>query len=103
MKIPLGVISVVGLGKLGAPLAALLAVKGYRVIGVDSNPYRANLAENLGAEAVVDPGSPNALQQILDLTGGPTLDLSDEFTTDAAVKVRGLIALALQSAEAQAF
>ena len=36
-------------------------------------------------------------------TGGPTLDLSDDFTTDATVKVRGLIALALQSAEAQAF
>lgn len=31
-------ISVFGLGKLGAPLAAVLAYKGHRVIGVDLNP-----------------------------------------------------------------
>ena len=31
-------ISVVGLGKLGAPLAAVLASKGFRVIGTDLNP-----------------------------------------------------------------
>ncbi len=36
-------------------------------------------------------------------TGGPTLDLSDEFTTDAVTKVRGLIALALQAAEHMVF
>jgi len=35
---PKKVVSVVGLGKLGAPLAALLAVKGYRVMGIDRNP-----------------------------------------------------------------
>jgi UDPglucose 6-dehydrogenase len=28
-------ISVIGLGKLGAPLAAVLASKGFRVIGTD--------------------------------------------------------------------
>jgi hypothetical protein len=33
----------------------------------------------------------------------PTLDLTDEFTDDAETKVRGIIALALQSAEAQLF
>jgi UDPglucose 6-dehydrogenase len=31
-------ISVVGLGKLGAPLAAVLASKGFRVVGTDVNP-----------------------------------------------------------------
>jgi uncharacterized protein (DUF1800 family) len=34
-------------------------------------------------------------------TGGPTLDLSSEFTDDATKKVRGLISLALQAAEYQ--
>jgi UDPglucose 6-dehydrogenase len=31
-------VSVVGLGKLGSPLAAVLASKGHHVIGVDLNP-----------------------------------------------------------------
>lgn len=31
-------ISVVGLGKLGAPIVAVLASKGYEVIGIDTNP-----------------------------------------------------------------
>ena len=31
-------ICVVGLGKLGAPLAAVLASKGHDVIGIDANP-----------------------------------------------------------------
>lgn len=31
-------ISVVGLGKLGAPILAVLAAKGYEVIGIDTNP-----------------------------------------------------------------
>jgi len=31
-------VSVIGLGKLGAPLAACLAHKGFPVIGVDHNP-----------------------------------------------------------------
>lgn len=31
-------VSVVGLGKLGSPLVAVLAAKGYEVIGVDTNP-----------------------------------------------------------------
>jgi len=33
----------------------------------------------------------------------PTLDLSDEFTDDATVKVRGVLSLLLQSAEYQLF
>src|SRR5579863_10248776 len=31
-------ISVVGLGKLGSPIVAVLAAKGYEVLGLDSNP-----------------------------------------------------------------
>ena len=31
-------VSVIGLGKLGSPLAAVLASKGHEVIGVDVNP-----------------------------------------------------------------
>ena len=31
-------LSIIGLGKLGSPLAAVLASKGHQVIGVDLNP-----------------------------------------------------------------
>ncbi len=38
-------IAVVGLGKLGAPLAAVLASKGNEVLGIDVNPEAVRLAE----------------------------------------------------------
>jgi UDPglucose 6-dehydrogenase len=39
-------ISVVGLGKLGSPIVAVLASKGYDVIGIDSNPSFAEKINN---------------------------------------------------------
>jgi len=38
-------VSVIGLGKLGGPLAACLAVKGLDVIGVDVNPKKVETME----------------------------------------------------------
>ncbi len=48
-------ISVIGLGKLGAPLAAVLAHKGYTVIGMDLNPRPVRLI-NQGEAPVFEPG-----------------------------------------------
>ena len=48
-------ISVVGLGKLGAPLAAVLADCGHHVIGVDSSPDTVK-AINEGRAPVQEPG-----------------------------------------------
>jgi len=48
-------ISVIGLGKLGAPLAACLASKGHRVIGVDLNPQTVRLVNECRAP-VFEPG-----------------------------------------------
>ena len=45
----------------------------------------------------------NALAYATDDGALPSLDLSSEFTDDVQTKVRGIIALALQSAEAQLF
>lgn len=54
-------ISVIGLGKLGAPLAAVLASKGHEVIGVDVNrDFVRMLAE--GEAPVEEPG----LQKLID-------------------------------------
>ena len=48
-------ISIVGLGKLGAALAAVLASKGHNVIGVDVNPSYV-LAINEGRGPVRETG-----------------------------------------------
>jgi UDPglucose 6-dehydrogenase len=48
-------VAVVGLGKLGAPLAAVLASKGNQVLGIDVNPEAARLV-NEGRAPVEEPG-----------------------------------------------
>ena len=57
-------IAIIGLGKLGAPLAAVLASRGHRVIGVDLDP-RAVAAINEGRAPVAEPG----LQGCIDAAG----------------------------------
>jgi UDPglucose 6-dehydrogenase len=54
-------ISVIGLGKLGAPLAAALASKGHDVVGVDLNPEYVRLLSE-GRAPVDEP----QLQQLID-------------------------------------
>lgn len=46
--------SVIGLGKLGSPLAACLAAKGLRVVGVDADPRKVE-ALNQGRPPVFEP------------------------------------------------
>src|SRR5262245_1500711 len=54
-------VSVVGLGKLGSPLAAVLASKGHQVIGVDLNPRLVQLLAS-GKAPVHEP----RLQELID-------------------------------------
>jgi UDPglucose 6-dehydrogenase len=56
-------ISVIGLGKLGAPMAACFSAKGYRVIGVDLDQLKVD-AINSGSAPVFEPG----LEEMLQLT-----------------------------------
>jgi UDPglucose 6-dehydrogenase len=57
-------VAVVGLGKLGAPLAAVLASKGNDVLGIDVNPGVVSLV-NEGCAPVEEPG----LQALLSTSG----------------------------------
>jgi UDPglucose 6-dehydrogenase len=50
-------VAVIGLGKLGAPLAAVLAHKGNEVLGIDVNPEVVRLV-NEGRAPVEEPGLP---------------------------------------------
>ena len=55
-------IAVIGLGKLGSPLAAVLASRGHTVVGVDLNPAAVQ-ALNAGRAPVVEPGLQERLEQ----------------------------------------
>ena len=54
-------ISVIGLGKLGAPMAAALAARGMRVIGVDANSAKVEALQH-GRPPVFEPGLVETLQ-----------------------------------------
>ena len=76
---------ITGLGPVGLGGVINAKYRGARVIGVDSNKYRAQKALKLGAEVVIDPSDENALQQILDLT-------KDRRGIDKAVDCSGVVA-----------
>ena len=59
---------ITGLGPVGLGGIIGATYRGARVIGVESNPYRARLGLELGATAVIDPRDDDALRQILALT-----------------------------------
>ena len=59
---------ITGLGPVGLGGVINARYRGARVIGVDSNSYRAALALALGAEAVINPLDEDALDQALALS-----------------------------------
>jgi UDPglucose 6-dehydrogenase len=75
-------LSVIGLGKLGAPLAAVLASKGHDVVGADLNPAFV-AAVNAGRAPVVE----TRLQEFIDASKGrltATVDVAEAVAaTDA--------------------
>ena len=64
----LDTVMVTGLGPVGLGGIINAHYRGARVIGVESHPYRAELAKKLGAEVVLDPNDEDILDQIRDLT-----------------------------------
>lgn len=65
---------ITGLGPVGLGGVINGVARGARVIGVESNAYRGILAKALGAHEVIDPKDPDALDQVLSLTGGKGAD-----------------------------
>ncbi|MBW3625397.1 MAG: zinc-binding dehydrogenase [Armatimonadetes bacterium] len=72
---------IVGLGPVGLGGVVNAVHRGCRVIGVDREPYRLELARALGADAVVTAGElKENVEQIRDLTGGRGADLAIKCT-----------------------
>jgi len=61
---------ITGLGPVGLGGVINARYRGARVIGVEGNPWRAERARALGAEAVINPQDADAVQQIRALTEG---------------------------------
>jgi UDPglucose 6-dehydrogenase len=76
-------VAVVGLGKLGAPLAAVLASKGNDVLGIDVNPEAVRRLEE-GVAPVDEPG----LQELVSQSGdrlSATTDVAAAAGTDVSI------------------
>ncbi|UNZ15917.1 bi-domain-containing oxidoreductase [Streptomyces sp. 891-h] len=65
---------VIGLGLIGQLVVQLLAASSVRVVGVDTDPARCELAERLGAVACGDPASAAVEAAVAELTGGLGVD-----------------------------
>ncbi|MBO8185158.1 bi-domain-containing oxidoreductase [Streptomyces spirodelae] len=65
---------VVGLGLIGQLVVQLLAASSVRVVGVDTDPARCELAARLGAVACGDPASAAVEAAVAELTGGLGVD-----------------------------
>jgi len=83
----LDTVLVSGCGPVGLGAVVNAAVRGARVIALEVNPFRAKLAETLGAEAIVDPTAPDVVDQIRALTRGRGVDAAIE-TSGAPVAAR---------------
>lgn len=88
-----GIAAVFALGPVG-----LMAVAGAKfrgagtIIGIDSVPKRQELARFYGADLTINPAKEDAVQKIMDLTGGAGIDsaveaLGAEVTFQNAIKV----------------
>lgn len=55
-------VSVIGLGKLGAPMAAAIAARGFHVTGVDLNPQKVDCLKR-GIAPVKEPGLTELIQE----------------------------------------
>lgn len=61
---------VIGLGLLGLISVQLLKAQGCRVIGVDLDPGKAELARELGADLTLTAGQDDVEETVLNFTGG---------------------------------
>jgi L-iditol 2-dehydrogenase len=81
---------ITGMGPVGLGGVINAVYRGARVIAVESHPYRAALAKNLGAAEVVNPQDEDAVDQIRDLTDSRGTDKGVECSA-ASPAVRLLI------------
>lgn len=108
MKVgPSDTVLVSGCGAVGLGAVVNARTIGARVIGLELNPFRADLARSLGAEHVLDPRASDLVAQIQALTGGYGVDAAIETSNNPAappivlelLRARGRLAFVTWSGE----
>jgi len=79
-------LAVFGQGPVGLSATVLGVAMGARVIAVETSPERMKLAEEFGADAVIDASKEDAVSAVRDLTNGIGADLSLDCTGAAAAR-----------------
>ena len=73
-----------GCGAVGLGAIVNARTIGARVIALELNPYRIELARSLGAKHVLDPRAPDLTEQVRALTGGYGVDAAIETSNNEA-------------------
>ncbi len=74
-------IAVVGCGPIGLmSVDVAKAVGAAKVIAIEINPYRMNLAKELGADVVINPLEEDVIARVLEETGGLGVDVVAEMS-----------------------
>jgi threonine dehydrogenase-like Zn-dependent dehydrogenase len=88
---------VTGLNFIGQIVAQGVKKSGaYKVIGIDNNDFRLNLAKELGTDVVINSDKEDALQAVMDLTGGKGVDLACQTAAYTDPTVEAYMALATE-------
>ncbi|KAB3533091.1 L-threonine 3-dehydrogenase [Alkaliphilus serpentinus] len=77
-------VAVVGCGPIGIMAVAVAkAVSASKVIAIEVNEYRLELAKKLGADIVINPLKEDPIAKILEVTGGMGVDVVAEMSGNA--------------------
>lgn len=74
-------VAVVGCGPIGLMGVNIAkAVGASKIIAIEINPYRLNLAKELGADVIIDPLKENVIERVFEETNGLGVDVVTEFS-----------------------
>ena len=85
-------VAVIGLGLLGLLSVGIARAAGCRVIGIDLDPQRVHLAQQMGAEAVQRPQAPDAVMAFTRQRGADTVLICADTPSSDPVELAGEIA-----------
>lgn len=74
-------VAVVGCGPIGLMGVNIAkAMKSRKIIAIEINPYRIELAKKLGADVVINPKEEDVIKRVLEETNGKGVDVVAEFS-----------------------
>jgi threonine 3-dehydrogenase len=88
-------VAVIGCGPIGLFAVAIARSLGaWKVIAVEPNSYRRAMATQMGADVLLDPGSEDPVEHVMELTGGSGAEVVLEMSGNAKAIDQGTRMLA---------